>query len=82
MKAEKLDKKFYSGEDVLDHFDLTKGRRVNQDLNEKKQSKCGAAKSILKHIHGDPSMTDEDSLQYSLLNGLKLDDNNERNQNR
>ncbi len=81
MKAKKLDKKFYSGEDVFDHFDLTKGRRVNQDLNEKK-SKCGTAKSILKHIHSNPSMTDEDSLQYSLLNGLKLDDDNERNQNR
>lgn len=35
MKVQEVDEKFDSGEDVLDYFDLTKGRRVNQDLSEK-----------------------------------------------
>ena len=31
MKAEAFDKKFDTGDDVLDHLDLTKARRPNQE---------------------------------------------------
>ena len=31
MKAKDLDKKFDAGEDVLQHFDLGRAKRVNQD---------------------------------------------------
>ena len=31
MKAKELDKKFDAGKDVLEHFDLSKARRPNQE---------------------------------------------------
>ena len=31
MKAKELDKKFDEGKDVLEHFDLSKARRPNQE---------------------------------------------------
>lgn len=31
MKASEIDKKFDAGENVLEHFDLKKGQRLNQE---------------------------------------------------
>ncbi|MEJ2039769.1 MAG: hypothetical protein P8X55_12690 [Desulfosarcinaceae bacterium] len=49
MKAKELDNKFDEGKDVLEHFDLSKARRPNQEQKRVNAKRLGVPRqSIIK----------------------------------